>query len=307
MSDYLLAIILGVVEGLTEFLPVSSTAHIQLTLAAIRGESALNDGFWKMFAVAIQFPAILAVVVYFRTRLIEFVKSFFEGGVTIQKCYTHPLGLVAIACVCTVVGVLGVPRVLAAVMGTEKELIKQNLSSLKVMGWALVIGAIVMWVVDALAKNPKIDSLEKMKPWHAAWIGALQTIAAIFPGTSRSMTTTAAGQLVGMSRTSALEFSFFVSIPIMAMACTKDLLSSLKAGPDEPLVYVGEMTGARWVQLGLGGVVSFFVAWVVIAWFMGWVRKRGFAPFAIYRLIIGVVVLAWAYKYINLGGWFATN
>lgn len=313
MNDYLLAAILGIVEGLTEFLPVSSTAHIRLTQAAISGEASLQSNYWKMFAVVIQLPAILAVVVYFWKRIIAFVKSFIA-----KPSIRHPIVLVMIAFVMT-----AVPAVLL------KKMIKGNLESLYVMGGALVVGGIVMWIIDAIygkrehrreetlpaemLNNPphppgevlhyeKEDvagargtpTMDDMKPWQAAWIGAVQVLSAVFPGTSRSMSTIAAGQIAGLSRTAALEFSFFLSIPIMFAACAKDLKDSLDPADE---AYVGHaLTGAQYAQIAIGSVTSFVVALACIAWFMGWVKKRGFVPFAIYRIIIGAVVLAWAYK-----------
>lgn len=284
MNDYLIAIIIGIVEGLTEFLPVSSTAHIRICQGLLGVN--LEDGFWKMFAVAIQLPAILAVVLYFWKRLVDFVKSWFSGAMTLQKFYAHPLALVGIAVVVT-----------ALPAAALKNLIKANLESLYVMGAALVIGGIVMWVVDVIyGSRGKIDSIEKMKPWHAAWIGAVQILSAVFPGVSRSMSTIAAGQLGGLTRTTALEFSFFVSIPLMLAACVFDLRESITAPLGDPAYIAGGMTTARWITLLIGSIVSFVTAYLVIAWFMAWVRRRGFVPFAVYRIIIGAAVLMWAYQ-----------
>jgi undecaprenyl-diphosphatase len=305
VNHYLLAAILGIVEGLTEFLPVSSTAHIRLAQAAIAGRDSLHDNFWKMFAVVIQLPAILAVVVYFWRRLLGFATSFFAAGLTLQQRLRHPVVLIAIAFVMT-----AVPAVLA------KKLIKGNLDSLYVMGAALVIGGVVMWVVDAMfgekghqldpdaQTSPaaeatatfaggKIDSVAAIKPWQAAWIGAVQVLAAIFPGTSRSMATIAAGQVAGLTRTTALEFSFYLSIPIMFAAFAKDLKDSLN--PHDADAYIGRtLTSEDLALIGIGSITSFITALAVIAWFMAWVRRRGFTPFAIYRIAIGVLVLIWA-------------
>ena len=303
MNHYVLAAILGVVEGLTEFLPVSSTAHIRLAQAAIAGRGSLDDNFWKMFAVVIQLPAILAVVVYFWRRLLGFATSFFAKGLTLRDRLRHPVVLIAVAFVVT-----AVPAVLA------KKLIKGNLESLYMMGFALVIGGVVMYVVDRLfgerghalapdappsdepaTTHHKIDNVAAMKPWQAAWIGAIQVLAAIFPGTSRSMATIAAGQVAGLTRTAALEFSFYLSIPIMIAACGKDLLDSLD--PTDADAYIGRsLTSHDLICIGIGSVASFVTALAVIAWFMAWVRRRGFTPFAVYRIVIGVVVLLWAYR-----------
>jgi undecaprenyl-diphosphatase len=154
-----------------------------------------------------------------------------------------------------------------------------------------------MWLVDAFFRNPFVKRMDEMSLTQAIWIGAVQTLAAVFPGTSRSMATIAAGQVAGLSRTAALEFSFFLSIPTMVAATGFDLLhtlhpkaSEVAAGTAAPAVQMG---AHQWIVLAIGFVVSFIVALAVIAWFMAWVRRRGFLPFAIYRILIGVAVLVW--------------
>jgi len=128
---------------------------------------------------------------------------------------------------------------------------------------------------------------------QAIWIGACQILSALFPGTSRSMSTIAAGQLAGMSRASALEFSFFLSIPTMVAATGYDLLKSLR-GKGENAIGVTHIDAHGWVVLLIGFVVSFIVAYGAVGWFLAWVRNHGFAPFAVYRIVVGAVVLAWA-------------
>jgi undecaprenyl-diphosphatase len=116
----------------------------------------------------------------------------------------------------------------------------------------------------------------------------------VFPGTSRSMATIAAGQLAGMSRSAALEFSFFLSIPTMVAATGYDFLKSVRHHGGEHVIGVGPGNTQEWITLAIGFVVSFIVAYVVVAWFMKWVRTRGFVPFAIWRLVAGVLVLVFA-------------
>src|SRR6185437_4138280 len=161
---------------------------------------------------------------------------------------------------------------------------------------------IIMWIVDAMFGTPRPGSrfqterMEEMTTPQAIWIGICQIASAVFPGTSRSMSTIAGGQLVGMSRPAALEFSFFLSMPTMVAATGYDLLRTLhpKHG-SEPL---GRMpvNGHEWIVLLIGFVVSFIVALVVVAWFMNWVRQRGFTPFAVYRIVVGIAVLVWAMR-----------
>lgn len=140
----------------------------------------------------------------------------------------------------------------------------------------------------------KTARVEDMTVLQAIWIGFVQIFSAVFPGTSRSMATIAAAQTAGMTRPAALEFSFFLSIPTMAVATLYDLLKTLHPGKDTTGLAPASMTAHQWIVLLIGFVVSFVVALAVVAWFMSWVRRRGFAPFAIYRIIVGLAVLIWA-------------
>jgi undecaprenyl-diphosphatase len=288
MHPYSQALILGVVEGLTEFLPVSSTAHLRLCQSLMG--LALDDGYWKMFAIVIQLGAILTLPIYFRVRIARFLDTFPRGERGERTAFNHPLTLVAIAFFCT-----------AAPAFLLTKVIGKHLESLVIMGSSLLIGGVVMWVVDALYERGTLHSqtehVEQMGPGQAIWIGLCQTLSALFPGTSRSMSTIAAGQISGMTREAALEFSFFLSIPTMVVATGYDLFRSLRPHHGEPAA-IGHlaMTGQNWVTLGIGFAVSFVVAYFVVAWFMNWVRTRGFVPFAIYRIVLGVGVLAWTLK-----------
>jgi len=292
LNDYLLSVLLGIVEGLTEFLPVSSTAHLRISEALMH--VPLSSGYWKMYSIVIQLGAILTLPVYFRQHIAKLFSTFPEGEKKDCDYRTHPLSLVMIAFVVT-----AIPSFLLT------KVIGKNLESLYVMGASLLVGGIVMWVIDAMkAPWEKAGPGAAGSPLHtwnmddihggqALWIGACQILSAVFPGTSRSMATIAAGQLAGMSRAAALEFSFFLSMPTMAMATLYTLFKSL-SGKEENPIGVAEITSHQWVVLAIGFAVSFIVAYGAVAWFMGWVRKRGFAPFALYRIIIGIAVLAWA-------------
>ncbi|MGO9405058.1 MAG: undecaprenyl-diphosphate phosphatase [Terriglobales bacterium] len=293
MNEYLLSVLLGIVEGLTEFLPVSSSAHLRLSEALLH--VPLSSGYWKMYSIVIQLGAILVLPIYFRSHIAKLFSTFPEGEKKDCTILTHPLSLVMIAFVVTA----GPSYMLTKVIG-------KNLESLYVMGASLLIGGIVMWIIDAMkAPWEKAGPGAAGSPLHtwkmddihggqAIWIGACQILSAVFPGTSRSMSTIAAGQLVGMSRAAALEFSFFLSMPTMAMATLYTLYKSIHGGKDENPIGVAQITSHEWVILAIGFVVSFIVAYGAVAWFMGYVRKRGFAPFAVYRIIIGIAVLAWA-------------
>jgi len=294
LNDYLLSTLLGIIEGLTEFLPVSSTAHLRIAEALLHVD--LASGYWKMYTIVIQLGAILCLPVYFRERILKLLSTLPKGERGDRTVLTHPLGLTAVAFVVT-----AVPAFLLT------KLIGKHLEDLVIMGSALLIGGIVMWAVDALnakseAAGPSAPggrihtwSMEAMSLGQAVWIGACQILSAVFPGTSRSMSTIAGGQLVGMSRASALEFSFFLSIPTMVAATCYDLLKSLRGKGDNP-IGVAQIDSHGWIVLAIGFVVSFIVAYGAVAWFMAWVRKRGFAPFAVYRIVVGAAVLFWAYN-----------
>lgn len=281
MHDFLLSIFLGVVEGLTEFLPVSSTAHLRIVEALCNIN--LHDGFWKMYTIVIQLGAILALPVYFWNRILKFIRTFPQGERGERTILTHPLSLTLIAFVVT-----AVPSFLLS------KLIGKNLESLTVMATALVAGGIIMWIVDATFTKPRVSHMEEMNLPQAVWIGAVQILSAVFPGTSRSMSTIAAGQVASMSRPAALEFSFFLSIPTMVVATGYDFLKAVlphHTGVEENLAPL-RISGNQWIVLAIGFIVSFIVALVVVAWFMHWVRARGFTPFAIYRIILGIGLFA---------------
>ena len=278
MYSYLLSLFLGIVEGLTEFLPVSSTAHLRICEAFLHID--LHDGFWKMYTIVIQFGAILALPVYFWHRIVQFVRTFPRGERGDRTVFTHPLSLTLIAFVVTAVPAWALAKVIG-----------KNLESLWVMAMALVIGGIIMWIIDAVFTRPRTTHMEEMTLPQAVWIGAAQILSAVFPGTSRSMSTIAAGQIAGMSRPAALEFSFFLSMPTMAVATGYDFLKSVIPHHHEAEIAPLTMTSHDWVVLAIGFVVSFFVALAVVAWFMNWVRARGFVPFAVYRIVLGLGLL----------------
>jgi undecaprenyl-diphosphatase len=293
LNQYLLSILLGIVEGVTEFLPVSSTAHLRISESLLGVD--LSNGYWKMFSIVIQLGAILCLPIYFRRRIADFLSTFPRGADNRRSPLEHPLTLTLVAFVCTA----GPAFLLTKIIG-------KHLESLFIMASSLIVGGIVMWVVDVIydrrreifvSLGHRTDSIEQMTLPQSIWIGACQILSAVFPGTSRSMATIAAGQIAGMSRAAALEFSFFLSIPTMVAATSYDLLKSLRHKPGAGgEIGVAPTNINEWVVLALGFVVSFIVAYIVVAWFMRWVRQRGFVPFAIYRILVGAAVLAWVLK-----------
>src|SRR4029450_6946911 len=211
--------------------------------------------------------------VYFRSRISACIRSFPGGMHGDRTPLTHPLGLTVVAFVVT-----AIPAFLLA------KVIGKHLESLSIMGGALLSGGVVMWIVDALntqaeAAGPdgagsRIHTwkMEDMSLGQALWIGACQILSAVFPGTSRSLSTIAAGQRAGMSRASALEFSFFLSIPTMVVATCYDLLKSLRGKGVNP-IGVSQLDTHGWVVMIISFVVGFMVAYATVAWFMAWVRR----------------------------------
>lgn len=291
MNDYLLSVLLGIIEGLTEFLPVSSTAHLRIAESFLGMD--LTNGYWKMFSIVIQLGAILCLPLYFWDRIVEFVQDFPQGSRGDRTVANHPLTLTMIAFVMT-----AIPSFLLT------KTIGKHLESLYVMSLALIIGGIVMWGVDgayershhqAFARGKLTEDMEQMSVPQAIWIGLCQVLSAVFPGTSRSMSTITAGELAGMSRPAALEFSFFLSIPTMVVATVYDLWKSTHPHHGEPSAIGAMPSDAHsWIVLAIGFVVSFVVAYGVVAWFMNWVRTRGFTIFAVYRILLGAFVLWYA-------------
>jgi Uncharacterized bacitracin resistance protein len=286
LNVFIQSILLGIVEGLTEFLPVSSTAHLRITEALMK--IPLDDAYWKMYTIVIQLGAILALALLFAGRIAGFVRTFPRGENGDRTWLTHPISFTIIAFACT-----SAPALLL------HKWSEKNLGSLNVIALALLIGGIVMWIIDAWAARRVATTthVEEMSLLQAIWIGLCQTLSAVFPGTSRSMSTIAAGQVVGLDRPTALEFSFLLSIPTMIAATLWDLLKELH--PSHGAAAHVVMTTENWIVLIIGFVVSFIVALGVVEWFLYWVRKHGFTMFAIYRIILGTALLLWGTKYIG--------
>ncbi|MGD0629356.1 MAG: undecaprenyl-diphosphate phosphatase [Terracidiphilus sp.] len=289
MNPYLQSVILGIVEGLTEFLPVSSTAHLRITEALM--DIPLDDAYWKMYTIVIQLGAIFALTLLFLGRIVEFIRTFPRGENGDRTILNHPISLTLIAFAFT-----SVPALLL------HKWSEKNLGSITAMALALLLGGIIMWVIDYWAdqRDPDVTDIEQMTLFQAIWIGLCQTLSAVFPGTSRSMSTIAAGQLVSLDRPTALAFSFLLSIPTMFAATCWDLLKEIH--PSKAAVAAGlaphvVMNGERWIVLIIGLVVSFIVALGVVEWFLQWVRKHGFALFAIYRIVLGIALLIWGAKF----------
>ncbi len=287
MNDYLLTAILGIVEGITEFLPISSTAHLRIAQALLGTD--LTNSFWQMFAIVIQIGPILTLPIFFRERIAVWLRSFPTGTRGDRTVLTHPLTLTFVSLVFTAVPALAVEKV-----------ISKHLEDIPLIAMTMIAGGIVMWVVDSMfggresgvTESEAAREIERMGFLRAVWIGLCQAVSGIFPGTSRSMATISGGQICGLSRTAALEYSFLLSIPTMVAATGHSLRKAIKANAG---VAAAHLDAHGWALLVFGNVISFLVAYAVVGWFLNWVRTRGFVPFAIYRILFGAAVLAWVF------------
>lgn len=261
MDVFIKAVFLGIIEGITEFLPISSTGHLIIANHFFE----FTGDFANMFDVVIQLGAILSVVVYFWSRLNPFV--LLQAGA--ERDRTWMLWKKA------VVGVLPA-LVIGGLLGGKVE---ELLFNPTVVAWALVVGGLLLWWMENRNRAAKIESVEQMSYNIALLIGLVQCLAMI-PGTSRSAATIIGAMLLGLSRASAAEYSFFLAIPTMAAASAYTLLKANF-----------QLSVLEWQVLLVGFVVSFLVAWAVIALFMNYIRKNDFKPFAYYRVILGIVLL----------------
>jgi undecaprenyl-diphosphatase len=253
------AIILGIVEGLTEFLPVSSTGHLIVMgeLLGFKGQTAVT------FEIVIQLGAILGVIFYLRHKLWLLLKGALSGGPQISL----------------VVGI-GLAFLPAALVGFWlHSYIETYLFNPRTVAWALMGGGVAILLIERYHPVFKFDALDQVKPLTALWVGVAQ-VAALFPGVSRSGATIMGGLLVGMRRDVATEFSFFLSIPTMLIATFYDFYKNRHLLVTDDLL-----------ALGLGLTMAFITALVVVAAFLKFVKTHTFKSFAYYRLIFGLVVL----------------
>jgi undecaprenyl-diphosphatase len=313
MPELLKAILLGIVEGVTEFLPVSSTGHL-LLCERWMGIDLEHDAFWKTFAVFIQIGAILSVVVYFRRRIMDLLLGKREGartpleasmaaaraqGATVDAIGTAPDEqpdvseelITSRQRLNAIVMILLATLPVLVVGFLVHDWIDQNLGSKSwVIAVALLVGAVAMIVIELLPLNVTTRRIEHVTWKQAVAIGLAQILAAVFPGTSRSAATILGGLLAGLSRPAAAEFSFFLAIPAMFAACGYSLLKWVlkmrETGQQLPMDKV--------VLLLIGTLVSFLVAYAVIAVFMSYIKRHTFIPFAVYRIVVGLIVLFFA-------------
>lgn len=266
MLEILKAVVYGIVEGITEWLPVSSTGHMILLEKIM--PMKVTEEFWSMFLVVVQLGAILAVVLLFWKKIFPLR---FDGEGLVDWDIMQLWGKILVACVPA--GVVGV------VFG---DWLDEHLYNFWVVAVMLIAVGIIFIIVEDKNKNNK-PVIRHMKDltWQIAFIiGLFQLVAAVFPGTSRSGATIIGALMIGVSRTVATEFTFYLAIPVMFGA---SLLKLLKFG----LAF----TGQELAILLVGMAVSFFVSVVVIRFLMGYIRKHDFKVFGWYRIILGAMVL----------------
>lgn len=257
MDNFLQVILLGIIEGITEFLPISSTGHLLIAQHWLGRRS-------ELFTVAIQAGAILAVVFIYWRRLWNLTVNFNDP---VNRDYLYKLSW---AFVITVVGGL-----IAKKAGLELP------ETVAPVAWALIIGGIVIFAVEAYAdRQPVRDTLT----WSVAtWVGLAQILAAVFPGTSRSAATIFAAMLAGMtSRAAAAEFAFLVGIPTMFAATAYELMKMYQDG---------QLANENFGDVALGFVVSAIVAFIAVKWLLQYIQTHRFTVFAWYRIALGVLLL----------------
>jgi undecaprenyl-diphosphatase len=259
LSEIIKSIILGIVEGITEFLPISSTGHLILVNQWVR----FSEPFTTMFDIVIQLGAILAVVVYFWHRLWPFGRG---------QSQTRPVIAIWFKMVVGVIPAI----ILGALLGST---IEEKLFNPWVVGIALLSGGIILIYVENRRSSFRFSSVQEIPVRTAFYIGVIQCLSMV-PGTSRSAATIIGALLLGASRTAAVEFSFFLAIPTMVAASGYSLLK-----------HSSTLTAAEFVILATGFMFAFLSALVVIRFFVSYIRRRDLKPFGYYRVVLGIIVV----------------
>lgn len=260
--EILQALLLGIIEGLTEFLPISSTGHLIIAEEYLEFKDTA-----KVFTVVIQFGAILAVIWYYRRDLWRHINGLFSGR---QAAANFWLNLV-------------VAVIPAAILGLLLDRRFEQYATAMVVAWALVIGGIVLWLVDRkpAPKTPEPIKVETITRKQALIVGLVQCLALV-PGTSRSGASIVGGLLSGMNRPTATAFSFYLGIPILGLASIYKLSTDWNE--------LGNISGGA-TSIAIGGVAAFISALIAVSWLLRYISTHNFRIFAYYRIILGVLVI----------------
>ncbi|MGW1732077.1 undecaprenyl-diphosphate phosphatase [Streptomyces sp. NBC_01724] len=261
------AIVLGIVEGVTEFLPISSTGHLKITEGLM--DIPVDDKGVVAFTAVIQVGAIAAVLVYFFKDIVRFVTAWVRGLAHRDQRDNHDYKFTWWVIYATI------PIVIVGL--AAKRLIEGPLASLWVVAGSLIVGSGVMWAADQMGRHRRGEEDTTLK--DAMLVGSSQILALLFPGFSRSGATMSTGLMLDLNRVAATRLSFFLGIPSLTGAGLYELKDAVGGG-----------VGA--VPLAVGTVVSFVVAYASIAWLLKFVAKHSFNAFVIYRIIVGVLLFA---------------
>lgn len=277
MLNIFKALIFGIIEGITEWLPISSTGHLILAESFIKFEG-LRTGFWEMFEVVIQLGAILAVVVLYFKNIWPIKKQESKhgrSGLKIDKDIMNLWGKIIVACL----------PAIAIVLFKIDEFADEHFYNPTCISIMLILVGIAFIIIENVKnktkKKPRVDSIQSLTYKDAIIIGLFQLIAALFPGTSRSGATIIGALLIGISREVAAEYTFYLAIPAMAGA---SLLKLLDFGL--------HFTGAEIATLLVGTIVSFIVSIFIIKFLMSYIKKHDFKVFGWYRIVLGIIVIA---------------
>jgi len=265
--ELLKVIFLGIVQGVTEWLPVSSTGHMILVDEFLT--FSYSPEFREVFFVVIQFGSILAVVLLFWNKLFPFS---FKGGMKVDFDKIHLWLKIAVACVpAAIIGIL------------FDDMIDELFFNYQTVATMLIVYGVLFILVENFNKNrrPRVNDLNQITFKLAALIGIFQVLA-IIPGTSRSGATIIGGILLGMSRYVASEFTFFLAVPVMFGA---SLLRIVRVGLD--------FTTAEWITMGVGTFTAFIVSIFAIKFLLNYIKRNNFKPFGYYRIVLGIIVLAY--------------
>ena len=272
--EILKAVLFGVVEGITEWLPISSTGHMILLNEFVKLN--VSPEFWNLFLVVIQLGASLAVVIMYWKTIWPFKRQKRRDGssrIIFRKSVFIMWLKALVACIpAAVVGILA------------DDWIDAHLYTPQVVAIMLIVVGIAFIVIESLNANrvPRVERLRDLTFKDAFVIGLFQLVAAVLPGTSRSGATILGGLMIGVSRTVAAKFTFILAIPVMAGA---SLLKIVKSDLS--------FTAAEWTTLGVGMLVAFIVSFLIIAFLMNYIRKHDFKAFGVYRIILGILVLVY--------------